>query len=231
MCSSFLRTHVLSAHMDCGALSEVQINTNRNEDQTPAKFQMKVLFPSPKPPGHVLIIYASPEWFIRSKAKFDVSRLKDDTCSEYPTLIEISTLVALLLSDKASSDPIYHACTTSFHGPFENPLQCDSLIQPRSNCTLKDKNIQKPRLRNFVPSVSGGRRTAFRKIGDVLTSEPRNTGSWRMELSQLDKIHGGCPTACQLGLKWVWIDSCYIHINKESVTEQSESTNCEFMAG
>ncbi|KAH7408549.1 heterokaryon incompatibility protein-domain-containing protein [Phaeosphaeria sp. MPI-PUGE-AT-0046c] len=50
--------------------------------------------------------------------------------------------------------------------------------------------------------------------------------SHRMNSPQLDKIRGACMTARQLGLRWMWIDSCCI--NKESSAELSESINSMF---
>jgi hypothetical protein len=43
---------------------------------------------------------------------------------------------------------------------------------------------------------------------------------------QLDKIHGACVTARELGFAWIWIDNCCI--NKSSATEESESINSMF---
>jgi hypothetical protein len=47
-----------------------------------------------------------------------------------------------------------------------------------------------------------------------------------MRTPQLDKIRGACTVARELGLKWMWIDSCCI--NKESSAELSESINSMF---
>ncbi|OAK97137.1 HET-domain-containing protein [Phaeosphaeriaceae sp. SRC1lsM3a] len=56
--------------------------------------------------------------------------------------------------------------------------------------------------------------------------ELRRAGAYRMSDPRLDKIRGACMAARQLGLKWMWIDSCCI--NKESSAELSESINSMF---
>lgn len=41
--------------------------------------KMKVLFPNPKPPAYVWIIYTNPDWFTRSRPDFWVHVSKDNT--------------------------------------------------------------------------------------------------------------------------------------------------------
>lgn len=70
-----------------------------------------------------------------------------------------------------------------------------------------------------------GPEITFQQI-ERYSHELRQAGPYQMNNPQLDKIRGACTTARQLGLKWMWIDSCCI--NKESSAELSESINSMF---
>jgi hypothetical protein len=91
--------------------------------------------------------------------------------------------------------------------------------------------------------ISSGEQTAFRTegyailshrwVGVETTYEQISQQSTVTELRksnslspQLQKIRGACRIARQLGLRWIWIDSCCI--NKANSVEETESINSMF---
>lgn len=87
------------------------------------------------------------------------------------------------------------------------------------------------------PSASKQERYAIlshRWVGSEITYEQldahtvalRAAGTTRLESPQEEKIRGACQTARARGIRWMWIDTCYI--DKSSNSELSESLNSMF---